>query len=198
MLKNKDVTIRTFNDESGSMLIDSTYFIFPVIERMEDTPLGKYVLPALRYFSWLILLIAFIILLFPYIIKFPVTKWILTSKKGIPPQNQFVDGALEMIHPVMLKRVMNTLQEEVEIVKELDTSTIKKNSKHMVFYYGTFDGFCPQKFLFELRERVPEVRAFLCQERLPHVYVTHDSERMARIMKNVMESVKPSTRVIMQ
>ncbi|KAF2367426.1 Lipid droplet-associated hydrolase [Trinorchestia longiramus] len=187
LVKKKDVSIGNLEDSAGAKLIDSLYFIFPVIERMRDTPLGRIILPALWYFTWLILAAAFIALLFPNKIKFPIIKRILTSSTGTPPQDQFVTGVIEMIHPVMLKRVLNTLQEEIENVKELDIATIEHNRQKMVFYYGSYDGFCPKKYLFELRERVPDVNAYLCKDSLHHVYVTHTSGQMAHIMGNIME-----------
>ncbi|XP_018026988.1 lipid droplet-associated hydrolase isoform X2 [Hyalella azteca] len=186
LIKKKGVAIGTLGDDAGAKLVDSLYFIFPVIERMRDSPLGKIFLPALCYFTWLILAIAFIILMFPNKIKFPIIKKILTSNTGSPPQDQFVTGAIELIHPVMLKRVLNTLKEEIEQVKELDISTIEDNRHKMVFYYGSYDGFCPRKYLYELRERVPDVNAYLCRDSLHHVYVAHSSEQMAHIMGGIM------------
>lgn len=86
----------------------------------------------------------------------------------------------------MLKRVLNTLQEELEKVEELDISTIKKYRQKMVFYYGSYDGLCPKNFLFELKDKLPEVQAYLCKDELHHVYVTHTSVQMAQIMKKMM------------
>lgn len=190
LLKERVVSIGSITSgvvkmEKGKV-VDSIYLIFPTIERMKDTPLGRIFLPALAYFTWFILLLAYIVLIFPHFIKFPLIKLILTSGEGKPPQDQFVNGAIQMIHPVMLKRVLNTLQEELEKVEELDLLTIEKNSQKMVFYYGSYDGLCPKNFLFELKDKVPKVRAYLCKDSLHHVYVTHTSVQMAKIMRNMM------------
>uniref|UniRef100_A0A6A7GC25 Lipid droplet-associated hydrolase n=1 Tax=Hirondellea gigas TaxID=1518452 RepID=A0A6A7GC25_9CRUS len=190
MLRQENFAIGT--TDSGTKtndditVVDSVYLIFPTIERMKETPLGRIFLPALSYFTWFILMFAYIVCVVPPFIKFPVIRRILTSGDGKPPQDQFVQGAIEMIHPVMLKRVLNTLKEELEKVVELDLHIIEKNRQKIVFYYGSYDGLCPKKFLFELQDKVPELRAYLCQDSLHHVYVTHTSVQMAKIMGTMM------------
>lgn len=188
LLKTENLKIRTVADtvDTKSKNIDTLYLIFPTIERMKHTPLGKFILPALVYFTWFILLLAGFLSMFPTVIKFPVIKRILTSSEGKPPQDQFITGAIQMIHPAMLKRVLNTLQEELEKVNELDLRTIEKNREKVVFYYGSYDPLCPKYFLYELKDKLPEVQAYLCQDELHHVYVTHTSAQMARIMKKIM------------
>ena len=191
LLRNKTLLIKkeesdVNNVQEEAVTVDYIYFVFPVIERMWDTIFCKISWFLLQYFSWLIFLLFYVMLIFPSFIKFPVIKFILAC-----PQDQFVQGAVELIQPAMLRRVLDTLREEIESVKTLDIDTIRENKEKMLFYYGFKDVFTPQKYLKEMREALPGVKAFLGRSDLLHVYVTHCSSQMAQICYNMITTGHP-------
>ena len=188
LLKIEKLTTRAtaVTSDSKPKKIDNIYFIFPAIERMKHTPYGKFLLPSLKYFTWLGRILVLFSHAIPRAILFKILKTGFTSEGKAPP-DEFITGILDMTHPVMLKEVMNLLEEAFEDVNQLDIETIEKNKERIMFYYGATDGLCPKKYFYELKEKVPGVQAHLCQEGIHHTFMKHTSAKMAHLLKNMMD-----------
>lgn len=169
MLKETDIKAR----------IKRSYLLFPVVERMGDTPRG----PGFKkLFIDKYLLLKFVYTLF-YILPLFIRNFLLvTYFRYMNHPLKFRKSFLDYINPNVLDKSVFLTKDVIDNVKTLDYEFVEKNRNLMKFFYGTRDGWAPISYYNELIYNVPDVDAELDKTNMPHTFVFKKNNQMADIV----------------
>nr|Q8BVA5.1 RecName: Full=Lipid droplet-associated hydrolase; AltName: Full=Lipid droplet-associated serine hydrolase; Short=mLDAH [Mus musculus]BAC37539.1 unnamed protein product [Mus musculus] len=163
------------------------FLLFPTIERMSESPNGKFATPFLCQFRYLLYATSY--LLFkpcPEVIKsFIIQK--LMGQMNIKLELPLTD----ILQPFCLANAAYLgSQEMVQIVKR-DDDIIKEFLPKLKFYYGKTDGWCPVKYYEDMKKDFPEGNIYLCEKGIPHAFVLDFSQEMATIVAEWINNRPP-------
>lgn len=167
-----------------SHTFSSFFFLFPMMEKMLETPGGRKVQPFTVFRLPVVLLLAIINILLP--------DWLLNfSLRRIYPKSSqlFLKAAAKFRNPNYLNNCLVMAKDEIETVHDLDVETIRKMVGRLHIYYGASDSWCPLEYRDRLLEAVPELRvenAKLCDRGIAHAFVEHSASEMAEIVADWM------------
>ena len=150
--------------------------LFPTIERMAESPKGRYseVILHIRWLApWLMLIPRYLI---PASLKYYLLKWYFRGR-NIP--ESAIKATLKLADPSPISCVAEMGNEELQTVCGADYHLIEDNLDKLLFYYGQNDHWCPVKFYDEMKERYPSADIRLCQEGFQHAFVLESSKEMA-------------------
>lgn len=169
MLKEADIKAR----------IKRAYLLFPVVERMAETPRG----PGFKkLFIDKYLLLKFVYTLF-YILPLFIRNFLLVSYfRYMNHPLKFRKSFLDYINPSVLEKSVFLTKDVMDNVKILDYEFVEKNRNLLKFFYGTRDGWAPISYYNELIYNVPDVDAELDKTNMPHTFVFKKNNQMADIV----------------
>jgi hypothetical protein len=154
------------------------YLLFPTVERMAETKNGvritKIVSPIFFFLRWLAIFMSWL----PYalqVVLVYIYYWIDNMPKI------FLGTSLKFIKPSVLDKIYFLGMDEMERVRQLDVDIVMANKDILTFYYGTTDGWVPISYYNEMKERVPGVKAELCNRNIEHAFVLKQGPEMAQI-----------------
>lgn len=178
--------------------VGGAYLLFPTLERIRDTPAAGFLVPLLTYFTSVILFLATIFQLLPR----PLQRFLVGATFYLQhcraADNHCVQGTVGLIHPTVLRHVFFLALDEMERIKELDVKTLDQHAAKLRLYFGASDDWCPTAFYYNLKDKCPTVRSYLCRENIKHAFVLYDAETMAEKVAAWMEEDRvPSDSEIM-
>ena len=156
------------------------YGIFPMIERMYETPAGRRAWIHAAYLSKLIVgLIWCLNKLLPLTCRQCVAAFYVgTNDQGC------LNAVCDLVNAARVYHVLNMGYTELKEVKELDYDFMRDNAENIRLYYGTHDDWCPIEYYSDMKRNVPQIKAELCTLDLPHAFVLKDSSQMAKTVTN--------------
>uniref|UniRef100_A0A6A7G0C4 Lipid droplet-associated hydrolase n=2 Tax=Hirondellea gigas TaxID=1518452 RepID=A0A6A7G0C4_9CRUS len=170
--------------------LGQSYMLFPTIERMKETPQGRYVWPVLAYFWWIPPFIGSCLSILPVSVKEKLVHMCLYDGSGLRLRQHVIDSAVSNVRPDMMRNMLDLAHNELLTVTELDAAAITRHKSRLVFYYGSQDSWCPVEFREQLIQRVPGVVAYLCQKGINHAFVVRMSTLMASELGNIIREVE--------
>lgn len=160
--------------EIKSKVIKS-YMLFPTVERMATSPNGKFFT---TFFPWMTKLAIFVYTLFVLLPKKFRIFIIYLYFTLFRIEKHFIGTALKYTQPHIVQKVLHLAVDEMEKVLELDVDLIKENLNVLKFYYGASDGWTPVQYYYDLKQKIPEVDADLCQRGIAHAFVLRSGPEM--------------------
>lgn len=136
--------------------VKKSILLFPTIERMSETPNGKVLTFATRFFRWFIYLVAYLSAMLPKSIHDPLVNVLFTKRHS---DKDMVDNA----HGVVLgmsktfacvRSCFHMGHDEMKNVKKLNRSAVEANLGELVFYYGKTDKWCPIDYYHDMKTYV--------------------------------------------
>ncbi|XP_015518313.1 lipid droplet-associated hydrolase [Neodiprion lecontei] len=175
--------LNLLKDEEIRNQVVKCYLLFPTIERMAESPNGKFftrfatpLISILVFLSWIFTFLPLII----QILLIEVASFFI----GIPRKCR--KSVLQLVNPAVLRRVFSLAKQELEIVRELDHELVSKNSDKLWLYYGSKDGWTPVKYYEEIRTRYPNLNAVLCKRGILHSFVLESDTEMGNIVADII------------
>lgn len=84
-----------------------------------------------------------------------------------------------------MEKVLFLANEEMKRVVEFDSETLetlRSNHQILKLYYGASDGWTPQKYCQQLKEKIPELDAEIDTRKFDHAFVIKSSEDVGRLV----------------
>ncbi|XP_055382323.1 lipid droplet-associated hydrolase [Condylostylus longicornis] len=158
--------------------IKKCFLLFPTIERMADSYNGK-IFQLFSFLSPLYIYLLHFIYYMPIFVRLFIIKiyfWLFSIPKI------FLKPAIKYSKPTSMEKVIFLAKDEMKVVREFDELHIKRNKKLLKFYYGATDGWVPVKYFNEIKEKIDDLDAQLCQKGISHSFVLQHSEMMGNIL----------------
>ncbi|XP_075413175.1 lipid droplet-associated hydrolase [Tenrec ecaudatus] len=152
--------------------------LFPTVERLAETPRGKFATPILCWLRYVLDVICYTILKpVPEFIKSFLLK--ITLKVKNIPKECF---SLSPLEPFCLANALYLGAQEMKQILKRDDETIQKHLSKLTFYYGTIDKWCPMEFYEDMKKNFPEGDIRLCEKKMGHDFIMGWSQEMAELV----------------
>ncbi|XP_068842205.1 lipid droplet-associated hydrolase isoform X2 [Capricornis sumatraensis] len=149
--------------------------LFPTIERISESPKGKFATPLLCWLRYALYVPCYLLLKpWPEKIKSLMTRMVL-QMMDIP--REFL--CLNMLEPFCLVNAAYLGSQEMREVVKRDNETIKEHLPKLIFYYGTTDSWCPKEYYDDMKKDFPEGDIRLCEKKIPHAFIFSFFQEMA-------------------
>jgi len=156
--------------------IKQVFSLFPALCKLRDTPNGKwmskYVFP-IQYRTIIAKVIAGINFMPPQL-----ATYILTWFSHLPGESARITFD-KLIKPSVALNGFAMADDEMKVIYDLQIDFYKKHIDKFTFYYGSVDDWVPLECYRNMVDNVPGVKAFLCEEKIPHAFVLSHSEDLA-------------------
>ncbi|KAF9916025.1 hypothetical protein BX616_004782 [Lobosporangium transversale] len=161
--------------------IERVFALFPTIHRIADTPngrkLSKTVLsPSLRTFA------GGLISTLRFICSAPPVFQSLVGLIAGQEADMAKVTSQKLLHSYTVKNCLYLGNQEMDAIKIMDEELIEEHASKFVFYYGKTDGWSPIENYHEMQERFPNVKSFLCKQRMVHAFVLGHGEAMGLLV----------------
>lgn len=171
------------------------FLLFPTIERMSQSPSGKYATPLLRYFRWMLPVVTYPLC---YLVPDVVKRYLIKRHfrcQSVP--HCAVDGVMKLVSPLALGSSAHLANDEMQVVKDADYENLSSNIDRLFFYYGANDHWCPVEFYKQMKERFPNADIQLCRQKFEHAFILESSSAMAPMLwawiQHIISDVPDST-----
>ncbi|XP_035449601.2 lipid droplet-associated hydrolase-like [Spodoptera frugiperda] len=158
----------------------SVNLLFPTLQKIASTKNGKLVNNLVRYLHRIILLILFIMQLFPTITILGVKLFLFLN--SLPPY--YEKRIMIYLNPVLQEKAMLLAYESMERVHELNVQAIKKVQHMANVLYSTDDRWVPMHHIRDLQKFTPQI-AFH-EVNVEHAFVLKSSVYVATIVGNLI------------
>lgn len=139
--------------------VKHSYMLFPMMERIRETPNGKVLCFATKYLMSFLYLIAYLLTFLPQFIQKSVIDFGFAKRH---PKNNLHDGLTEVIHrfATSFSSVRSSLhlgRDEMDKVRNLNTHSVNQNYEKLTFYYGTKDQWVPLDFHQDMKYYITDL-----------------------------------------
>ncbi|TRY59668.1 hypothetical protein DNTS_027406 [Danionella cerebrum] len=153
--------------------------LFPTIERMALSPQGKCMTPVLCNLRYALYLPIFLLSLLPENLKFNLVR--LAMEKMYTLDKSIIPATVSLINVDCAANAMYMASQEMKLVLERDTSTIRQHLSKIFFYYGRKDHWCPVQYYHDIRKDFPEGNILLCERGFRHAFVLDSGEEVGKM-----------------
>ena len=168
--------------------VRKAFLLFPTIERMDESPSGRRLAPFLSrsWFKSLLLFLIFLCSLIPAPLKrlFLGIRFLSSPKKH---QTHMIEGVMNIINVGSVHNIVSMGEEELDKVRELDSSAVETFGPKLFIYYGVSDHWVPSDACHQFKERFPLVYVEQCQQNHEHAFVLKNSDEMALHVHSLMK-----------
>ncbi|XP_057332896.1 lipid droplet-associated hydrolase [Microplitis mediator] len=172
--------LQLLKNEEFAKRVVKCYLLFPTIERMAETPNGKFLTRIVLRIAALIVFLCWLFSFLPMILRSILIRifggyFAGVTSKSLKPVEQLLD-------PPVLDRVFKLADDEMIKVQELDYDIIEKYSNKLWLYYGATDGWTPTHFYHQLKEKYQDINAEICQRGFRHAFVLTDEIEVGKMV----------------
>ncbi|XP_053141169.1 lipid droplet-associated hydrolase isoform X3 [Hemicordylus capensis] len=150
--------------------------LFPTIERMAQSPLGKICTPLFCQLRYVLYMPIYLATLLPDRVKHFLVR-LLNRQKNTEESSLITTVGL--LNVGCIANAMYMASQEMREVVERDSTTIRQHLKKLTFYYGTGDMWCPMQYYEEMKMEFPDGDIRLCEKGISHAFVLESSKEMA-------------------
>ncbi|XP_065155772.1 lipid droplet-associated hydrolase [Atheta coriaria] len=165
--------------------IHKAYLLFPTIERMADSPNGRFYVRFVQRIQTILLILSYLFSLLPQIIRNLVGVVILYLG-GF--DRAFLQPMLTLSSPSVARKVMFLADDEMASVRQRNDALIKAHQDKIVGYYGQTDGWTPIKYYEDIRRDIPGVQVQLASKEFEHAYVLKHSREVAMVISDLIRA----------
>lgn len=157
--------------------VDKCILLFPTIERMAISPMGKSFTSFVKYFYWILIIIVNII--HHFIPKALLRLFIDFALRKNESKDCAIEATLKVVSPVVFNNAVRMAKFEMETVTEANYQIISKYLSKLIFYYGTDDHWCPNNYAEEMKQKYPSANLFVAHKKHEHAFVLNSSREVA-------------------
>ena len=114
----------------------------------------------------------------PLAVKQQLIRWYFGSE----PEEFVMRASTKLLTFRTLHDHLRLAQIKFENINEADHDIIEEHIDKLMIYYGTCDRWCPVSYYEDMSKLYPHADIRLCQNKIPHAFVTADSNLMAEIV----------------
>ncbi|KAI1711059.1 lipid-droplet associated hydrolase domain-containing protein [Ditylenchus destructor] len=167
--------------------VSGCYALFPAVERMAETPNGRWIRQIVRLLDnhdFLARTMIFWLDFIPESVKRQLCQWHL----GQNSPSCVVAAAVELLSTNVLRNVAHMARNELDVVQGFDESLIPNEYKdRIIFYYGINDGWSPVEWTDGMKRYLQNESAVVIDENgCQHAFVIRDSEIMATQLAKIL------------
>jgi pimeloyl-ACP methyl ester carboxylesterase len=189
--------------------VKKNILLFPTIERMNETPNGRFAWYATNFFLWFIYFILYLVILLPEKLKkFLIYNfWTrhLTKTPALVNENQRPKHKpSEIVHSMStrfscIRSILHMARDEMNQVNQRNSKLIEDNLHLFVFYYGVSDKWCPINYYHEMKSYLNDYSngakhsLLLDEHGLEHAFVIHQDQSIImskKIHQWIEEAIK--------
>ncbi|TRY73626.1 hypothetical protein TCAL_03324 [Tigriopus californicus] len=156
-----------------------SYFLFPTIERMYQSPDGLRTWIMCAYLRWLVIVLTYCL---RHMVPRAVLRRLIRFHMGDLASDVCVDTTLDLIHPRVTRHATYLAYTELLTVNELEVEKLRGVLPRIRFYFGTIDRWCPMEYCHQLKARLPQADVVICERKIEHAFVIHSSHEMGKIL----------------
>lgn len=162
--------------------VKRSFLLFPVIERLADTPNSRSLQSGilLKLLTWLVVALLFIL---PRYLKVALVDSYFKDLK-VSLQSRIKDATVSLFTPRVFKLMINLAEEELQQVRQRDDDIIRENITRLTFYYGSQDKWCPFQFYLDMKEAFPSADVNFCEHNLKHAFILDRTTELARFVSD--------------
>ncbi|XP_061478673.1 lipid droplet-associated hydrolase [Rhineura floridana] len=153
--------------------------LFPTIERMAQSPQGKFMTPLLCQLRYILYMPIFLMTLLPERVKSSLLRFALQGPKY---DESSIATSIDLINMDCVANIMYLASQEMRKVLERDSTTIRQHLKKLTFYYGVTDMWCPMQYYEEMKMEFPDGDIRLCEKGIRHAFVLDASKEVAEMI----------------
>ncbi|XP_034941822.1 lipid droplet-associated hydrolase [Chelonus insularis] len=176
--------LQLLKDPEFASRVVKCYLLFPTVERMAETPNGKFLTNVVLRIAKVLVFLAWIFSFFPSLLQVFLIQ-IFGIFLGITRES--VKPVQQLLHPSVLERVFRLANDEMKRVKEIDHEAVVKHNDKLWFYYGATDRWTPHNYYRELKEKYPNINAQLCQLGFRHAFVLTHSKEVGHMVGDLIQ-----------
>lgn len=165
-----------------------SYFLFPTIERMYQSPDGLRTWILCAYLRWLIIVLAYCL---RHFMPRNILRRLIRFHMGESASETCVKTTVDLIHPKVVGHATYLAYTELLTVNELEVDKLRKQLSRIRFYFGTVDRWCPLEYCHRLKARLPEADVVICDRKIEHAFVIKSSLEMAKIITQWYKDDQP-------
>ncbi|GLH05871.1 Lipid droplet-associated hydrolase [Gryllus bimaculatus] len=182
--------LKQFPEIKGRVI--KAYMLFPTIQKMRDSPNGKFFSGVIQYIVPIIVFLSWIFTLLPLVVRKTLLYGYFTIQST---KKDMIRPTMKLINPRALRNVFFLAKEEMDVVTELDPDLINNVVDKLFFYFSTSDGWVPLSYYEDLKKSHPRIHALTTNHR--HAFVL-DSGRevgycVSKWIKSESSGLKPNT-----
>ncbi|KYO48893.1 lipid droplet-associated hydrolase isoform X2 [Alligator mississippiensis] len=159
--------------------------LFPTIERMAQSPKGKFMTPLLCKLRYILYMPVYLLSFLPERAKTSIVRFALRGLKC--PDEASIATSISLFSVDCIANILYMASQEMLKVVDRDNTTIQQNLKKLIFYYGTADGWCPQQYYEEIKMDFPDGDIRLCERGFRHAFVLDASKEMAAMITHWLQ-----------
>ncbi|XP_019392885.1 PREDICTED: lipid droplet-associated hydrolase isoform X1 [Crocodylus porosus] len=159
--------------------------LFPTIERMAQSPKGKFMTPLLCKLRYILYMPVYLLSFLPERAKTSIVRFALRGLKC--PDEASIATSINLFSVDCTANILYMASQEMLKVVDRDSTTIQQNLKKLIFYYGTADGWCPQQYYEEIKMDFPDGDIRLCERGFRHAFVLDASKEMAAMITHWLQ-----------
>ncbi|KAK0167933.1 hypothetical protein PV327_001784 [Microctonus hyperodae] len=175
--------LQLLKDKQIADRVVKCYLLFPAIERMRETPSGKFLTNFVLRFAAVIVYLCWIFSLLPIIIQMILIR-IIGGIFGVT--NKSVKPTLQLLKAPVLKRVFDLAKDEMILVRELNYEIVSKYADKLWIYYGATDGWTPGIYYDELKAKYPNINAQICKRGFRHAFVLSNDDQVGKMVGDII------------
>uniref|UniRef100_A0A915I9V2 Lipid droplet-associated hydrolase n=1 Tax=Romanomermis culicivorax TaxID=13658 RepID=A0A915I9V2_ROMCU len=165
------------------------FLLFPVFERMQQTPNGLRLSKIFDYkLHYLLIFATYVLSFLPSWLRNRLIRWRLGDKilvdngrqKSTP--HSVLRAAGNLCDYRIAKNVLHLARDELKYVQTVDLDIFRQFASKITLFYGRKDGWCPPNFHQEAVRLKLCDKIVLYDEDIEHAFVIHDSLTVARLI----------------
>uniref|UniRef100_T1JCR1 Lipid droplet-associated hydrolase n=1 Tax=Strigamia maritima TaxID=126957 RepID=T1JCR1_STRMM len=167
--------------------------LFPTIERLAESPNGRWAWPTLTYFRPIILILVYFLSYLSTPMQYNLLEFYFRHVSNVTQGNRWsipactFAASLNVLDVHCTNKWMYMAKTEMESVNELNVELIKSNLSKLIFYYGSTDRWCPVSYYEKVKELFPLADIKLCDKNIDHAFVLQSSAEVAKMVVKWIE-----------
>uniref|UniRef100_A0A1B6LBZ0 Lipid droplet-associated hydrolase n=1 Tax=Graphocephala atropunctata TaxID=36148 RepID=A0A1B6LBZ0_9HEMI len=158
------------------------YLLMPTLERIAQTPNGKFLTTLLDLFMTVIIFLAWIFSLFPTGTRvFLIRCWFILSRQHEVDRG-CMEATCQLTRPRQLRNIFTLALNEMVYIRELDMQVLNAHCAKLKVYFARKDGWAPLSYMESLKKAKPEIDVTVLAEQFQHAFVLDNPEEMADIL----------------
>uniref|UniRef100_A0A1B6EXL2 Lipid droplet-associated hydrolase n=1 Tax=Cuerna arida TaxID=1464854 RepID=A0A1B6EXL2_9HEMI len=158
------------------------YLLMPTLERIAETPNGRFLTGILDCFMTVIIFFAWIFSLFPDVCReFLIGCWFFLSRQHRVDQG-CMEATCHLTKPRQLRSIFTLALNEMKFIKELDMQVLNAHCPKLKVYFARKDGWAPLTYMESLKKAKPDIDVTVLGEQFQHAFVLDNPEEMADIL----------------
>lgn len=185
----------SLTDQLPERRVRRAIFLFPTIERLYDSPQGRWVWPIVAYLRPMVLILVYLLSYLSTPMQYNLLEWFFSNTHSRIPACAYT-ASLNTFDTHCTNKWMYMAKTEFESVNQLNVRMVEDHLPRLVMYYGERDHWCPVSYYEGVKRLFPDGNIRLCEKGFDHAFVLESSEPVAELVAGWIKNFKSATEVV--